>query len=91
MPESGEGDICIAIIEMFILCCNGGINSTVITPECGLRRFICIDGVHLDCLDHVLLETKRKHHTLARSVQRTYNVDPCRERERETRRELARE
>jgi hypothetical protein len=44
VPESGEGDICIAIIEMFILCCNGGINSTVITPECGLRRFICIDG-----------------------------------------------
>ena len=61
--RSGEKAIsAIAIIEMFIPCaCDRGVNSIVHTPECGSRRFFCIDGVHLDCLDHFLLETNKKH------------------------------
>ena len=41
--------------------CDRGVDSIVHTPECGSRRFFCIDGVHLDCLDHFLLETNKKH------------------------------
>ena len=61
--RSGEKAIsAIAIIEMFIPCaCDRGVDRIVHTPECGSRPFFCIDGVHLDCLDHFLLETNKKH------------------------------
>ena len=76
VPELGDflqATSAFAIIEMYILCaCDGGGNSIVCTPECGLRRFICIDGVHLDCLDHVLMETKKKHtHTHTGEISTT--------------------
>jgi hypothetical protein len=69
-----------AIIEVFIpLACDCGGNST---PECGLqlnkRRLVCIGGVlvHLDCLYHFLLETKKKHTHTHRGDQ--YNERKCR-------------
>ena len=63
-----------AIIEVFIpFACDCGGNST---PECGLRRLVCIGGAHLDCLYHFLLETKKKHTHTHRGDQ--YNERKCR-------------
>ena len=55
---------------MFIPCaCDRGVESIVHTPECGSRRFFCIDGVHLDCLDPFLLETNSHTHTHTHTPQ----------------------
>jgi hypothetical protein len=52
---------------MFIPCaCDRGVDSIVHTPECGSRRFFCIDG-----LDHSLLETNT--HTQTHTTEHRKN------------------